>query len=253
MSSQGREWPSARRCRGDQSFDVSLAPSRWIYALTLHTMAQDETHLALLRQLWASLQPTRPFIARSHEWTRLGFQGDDPTTDFRGMGCLVCVPAAEAMRQSLTILWQAMITDFLIACSAQALRELVYFAELQAAFHHEAAALVDAWAEGEPLHHGGHTLGVYIRESLGCMGSSRVTGSAPSHTIASVVPATQRRTQASVPAPCQAPFRMRSLASTPPPGCGPFWRRAGSTAASLFGEPRCRRTVAFMENSCAPM
>jgi ELMO domain-containing protein len=51
---------------------------------------QDPSHVALLEQLWQNLKPNQP---RSHnrnsaEWGQLGFQGHDPSTDFRGMGLL---------------------------------------------------------------------------------------------------------------------------------------------------------------------
>ncbi|PRD23670.1 UNVERIFIED_CONTAM: ELMO domain-containing protein 1 [Trichonephila clavipes] len=39
--------------------------------------------------LWALLNPDKPLQSRiSKQWTEIGFQGDDPKTDFRGMGIL---------------------------------------------------------------------------------------------------------------------------------------------------------------------
>ena len=40
-------------------------------------------------QLWNLLMPTKKLKARiSKQWADIGFQGDDPKTDFRGMGIL---------------------------------------------------------------------------------------------------------------------------------------------------------------------
>lgn len=82
--------------------------------------ARDAAHLALLKQLWAAFYPSSPFSVRSEEWMRLGFQGSDPTTDFRGMGCL-------------------------------ALREIVHFSEV---FREEALALAAGWAIEDNLESG---------------------------------------------------------------------------------------------------
>ena len=43
---------------------------------------------ARLGKLWAALQPELPYARHAEEWTRLGFQGQDPTTDLRGGGGL---------------------------------------------------------------------------------------------------------------------------------------------------------------------
>lgn len=46
-------------------------------------------HESLLMQLWNSLKPDTPLVSRiSQQWGDIGFQGDDPATDFRGMGLL---------------------------------------------------------------------------------------------------------------------------------------------------------------------
>lgn len=78
----------------------------------------DAAQLALLRRLWEVFHPEETFCARSPAYLRLGFQGHDPASDFRGMGCL-------------------------------ALRELVHFSE---AFPKEAMQLADGWEceNGEP-------------------------------------------------------------------------------------------------------
>ena len=47
------------------------------------------THEKLLMKLWDLLRPAQPLSARkSNDWEQLGFQGDNPATDFRGMGTL---------------------------------------------------------------------------------------------------------------------------------------------------------------------
>ena len=47
------------------------------------------SHDELLRRLWQCGFPGVPLAQRvTSEWVRLGFQGDDPATDFRGMGVL---------------------------------------------------------------------------------------------------------------------------------------------------------------------
>ena len=38
-----------------------------------------------LQWLWTVLLPSVPYARRSEQWGRLGFQGTDPTTDFRSM------------------------------------------------------------------------------------------------------------------------------------------------------------------------
>ena len=70
----------------------------------------DGQHADLLQRLWMAALPsanlaTNPVRTRSGEWKLLGFQSDDPTTDFRGMGllalrCLVYV--AETFPERLT-------------------------------------------------------------------------------------------------------------------------------------------------------
>eukprot|EP01069_Polyplicarium_translucidae_P005212 Polyplicarium_translucidae@DN2741_c0_g1_i1.p1 len=46
-------------------------------------------HEKMLARLWELLKPTQRLTARiSKDWTELGFQGDDPQTDFRGCGLL---------------------------------------------------------------------------------------------------------------------------------------------------------------------
>ncbi|KAK9504453.1 hypothetical protein O3M35_010779 [Rhynocoris fuscipes] len=48
-----------------------------------------EEHENKLTRLWTALQPDVPLESRiSRQWTDIGFQGDDPKTDFRGMGLL---------------------------------------------------------------------------------------------------------------------------------------------------------------------
>lgn len=49
----------------------------------------DVNHEAMLTKLWTLLKPSTPLESRiSKQWNEIGFQGDDPKTDFRGMGLL---------------------------------------------------------------------------------------------------------------------------------------------------------------------
>ena len=46
-------------------------------------------HERSLLQLWSFLQPGIPLETRkTKQWQNIGFQGEDPKTDFRGMGML---------------------------------------------------------------------------------------------------------------------------------------------------------------------
>lgn len=55
---------------------------------TLYSSVNAE-HETLLLQLWNSLKPDLPLKSRiGQQWGEIGFQGDDPATDFRGMGLL---------------------------------------------------------------------------------------------------------------------------------------------------------------------
>ncbi|XP_076761954.1 ELMO domain-containing protein 2 [Xylocopa sonorina] len=51
--------------------------------------AENSEHELLLLKLWKLLMPHEPLDARvTKQWQQIGFQGDDPKTDFRGMGIL---------------------------------------------------------------------------------------------------------------------------------------------------------------------
>lgn len=51
--------------------------------------ADNLAHEQALLQLWSLLQPGVPLLTRkTKQWQNIGFQGDDPKTDFRGMGLL---------------------------------------------------------------------------------------------------------------------------------------------------------------------
>lgn len=51
--------------------------------------ADNFTHESKLYELWERLMPDEPLIGRvTKQWQDIGFQGDDPKTDFRGMGML---------------------------------------------------------------------------------------------------------------------------------------------------------------------
>lgn len=50
---------------------------------------QQGNSLFFSLQLWKFLKPNTPLESRiSKQWCEIGFQGDDPKTDFRGMGLL---------------------------------------------------------------------------------------------------------------------------------------------------------------------
>ena len=71
---------SARKCclfGGVQPISAFCASPQGLYLNTLFL------------QLWNSLRPETKLESRiSKQWTEIGFQGDDPMTDFRGMGML---------------------------------------------------------------------------------------------------------------------------------------------------------------------
>ncbi|TRY73945.1 hypothetical protein TCAL_15704 [Tigriopus californicus] len=51
--------------------------------------SENLEHERTLLQLWALLQPGIPLTTRkTKQWQNIGFQGEDPKTDFRGMGTL---------------------------------------------------------------------------------------------------------------------------------------------------------------------
>lgn len=55
----------------------------------------DPDHVSLLNDVWSGIfpnEPVPPLVSR--EWQRIGFQGDDPSTDFRGMGLLALTQLA---------------------------------------------------------------------------------------------------------------------------------------------------------------
>ncbi|CAB3238869.1 unnamed protein product [Arctia plantaginis] len=51
--------------------------------------SNNDEHEQMLLNLWSLLVPDSPLEGRvSKQWQHIGFQGDDPKTDFRGMGLL---------------------------------------------------------------------------------------------------------------------------------------------------------------------
>ncbi|EGG21434.1 engulfment and cell motility ELM family protein [Cavenderia fasciculata] len=48
----------------------------------------NSDHEARLEELWNALYPGQPFERKSPKWKDFGFQSEDPTRDFRGMGML---------------------------------------------------------------------------------------------------------------------------------------------------------------------
>ncbi|XP_014370935.2 ELMO domain-containing protein 2 [Papilio machaon] len=56
---------------------------------TLQFDSNNELHEEKLLKLWSLLVPDTPLESRiTKQWQHIGFQGDDPKTDFRGMGML---------------------------------------------------------------------------------------------------------------------------------------------------------------------
>ena len=76
--------------RYNQSRVATAARLAALHALKCTPYRSDnEAHEQLLRRLWQCGFPGVPLAQRvTSEWVRLGFQGDDPATDFRGMGVL---------------------------------------------------------------------------------------------------------------------------------------------------------------------
>lgn len=54
------------------------------------TPFDDSMHEEKLKSLWVALtdDENKPYIRKSKQWGEIGFQGNDPKTDFRGMGML---------------------------------------------------------------------------------------------------------------------------------------------------------------------
>jgi len=51
--------------------------------------SNNDEHEKKLLKLWELMKPDEPLNSRrSNQWQDIGFQGDDPATDFRGMGVL---------------------------------------------------------------------------------------------------------------------------------------------------------------------
>ncbi|XP_006819118.1 ELMO domain-containing protein 2-like [Saccoglossus kowalevskii] len=51
--------------------------------------SENQEHENMLMQLWELLMPNNKLQSRiTKQWSDIGFQGDDPKTDFRGMGML---------------------------------------------------------------------------------------------------------------------------------------------------------------------
>ncbi len=72
---------------------VNVVYSRTMEMKTEPISHQNETHMALLDSLWSNMKPNERRSASGHsilssDWMALGFQGNDPTTDFRSLGLL---------------------------------------------------------------------------------------------------------------------------------------------------------------------
>lgn len=70
----------------------ALTKQRWVHALDARRRTAFDDNNAdddrLLQELWRVAKLNGPYSRRSDQWERLGFQGKDPTTDFRGGGML---------------------------------------------------------------------------------------------------------------------------------------------------------------------
>ncbi|KAI8587220.1 ELMO/CED-12 family-domain-containing protein [Geranomyces variabilis] len=83
--------PQAKLFR--ECVDRIVETSQLIHQLTARAATKfepgDPDHVAQLFTLWDLALPTQPRPPRESElWIKLGFQGRDPATDFRGMGLL---------------------------------------------------------------------------------------------------------------------------------------------------------------------
>lgn len=85
----------------DPLLQLTLRPSLRRLGATFHVLHQlkqlsttaydrnNTEHEQLLQRLWKALMPNETLTARvTKQWEAIGFQGDDPATDFRGMGLL---------------------------------------------------------------------------------------------------------------------------------------------------------------------
>lgn len=68
-------------------------------------------------QLWKELRPDTPLTARiSKQWCEIGFQGNDPKTDFRGMGLLGLLNLLWALSQRKP--WSALTMTMMITVNS---------------------------------------------------------------------------------------------------------------------------------------
>lgn len=68
---------------------VNIAASKLDVTKKRNFDQTSKEHVSLLEQLWKSLLPDNLFPGlQSQDWGLVGFQGNDPSTDFRGMGLL---------------------------------------------------------------------------------------------------------------------------------------------------------------------
>ncbi len=70
---------------------ANVVYSRIVDMKTEPIVQSNETHLALLESLWSNMKPNVRRTSKhvvSPDWLALGFQGNDPTTDFRSLGLL---------------------------------------------------------------------------------------------------------------------------------------------------------------------
>ena len=79
--------------RLETTLHIILAPKRVAQSLnqlkSTKYSKSNQKHEAILLELWNLLKPDSPLPARrTDEWQKIGFQADDPATDFRSPGVL---------------------------------------------------------------------------------------------------------------------------------------------------------------------
>jgi hypothetical protein len=76
--------------------------------------SSNKDHEEKLLELWDLLMPARKLESRvSNSWKDIGFQGDDPKTDFRGMGIL----GLENLQYVLFFIQRISLIDLVIPCT----------------------------------------------------------------------------------------------------------------------------------------
>ena len=92
-----------RRARAEPSMARAAAfivqRAALVASLTAERAAAPSSDDTQLRWLWTALLPPVPYARRSELWGRLGFQGTDPTTDFRSMAGVALADLLHVVRE----------------------------------------------------------------------------------------------------------------------------------------------------------